>query len=91
MPGPDTIPRDPGTVETQPVEIKKNPNQASIQHLILIDREVDYITPLLTQQVYTGNFMKSGVVGNPNADNPRNSRRLVQYRMWPSDNASRNI
>ena len=42
-------------------EIKKNPNQASIQHLILIDREVDYITPLLTQQVYTGNFMNQEV------------------------------
>jgi len=46
---------------TQPVGIKKNPNQASIQHLILIDREVDYITPLLTQQVYTGNFMSQGI------------------------------
>jgi hypothetical protein len=30
------------------------PIKSSIQHLILIDREVDYITPLLTQQVYTG-------------------------------------
>ena len=38
----------------------KNPIQASIQHLILIDREVDYITPLLTQQVYTGNVMQQG-------------------------------
>ena len=58
----------PGLIRDRPVlvrgslirnQTKKNPSQASIQHLILIDREVDYITPLLTQQVYTGNNSKA--------------------------------
>ena len=36
---------------------RKEPNRiqrSSINHLVLIDREADYVTPLLTQQVYTG-------------------------------------
>ena len=36
---------------------KEKPNtsiKTQINHLVLIDREVDYVTPLLTQQVYTG-------------------------------------
>lgn len=44
-------------IKTMQADRKEKPNtsiKTQINHLVLIDREVDYITPLLTQQVYTG-------------------------------------
>ena len=43
-------------IKTMQSDRKEPPRliKSSINHLVLLDREVDYVTPLLTQQVYTG-------------------------------------
>ena len=44
------------TMQTDRKESHRSSIKSSINHLVLIDREVDYVTPLLTQQVTTLSF-----------------------------------
>ena len=44
------------TMQHDRKERNRSTIKSTINHLVLIDREVDYVTPLLTQQVINLNF-----------------------------------